>query len=390
MGGHIVKKHHRRKRGSRNPTMVHMPPWYGPIAGKPIAEIKMNKSTKGLDTGLFVAIVGIVLMLVIALLQWNGVVTVRWGISALGYSFLVIVSIVAFWKWEVSAMWETGRRWVSAILLTVVLAAISMLGISTQYEREHPPIAAQHKPELPKESEQPPMPQTLAEQNKRPVPPSSQSKLQTVAPRFTVLEGTSFEADDYDGTMLWEGMGVGKPTISPIGLAEYFTITNTDPRASMAMIDRIEVDLKGRKGDWIELPRVLNIGPTYFGLMRDPTHIEVAQFTDGFLFDKLNHKNLSAGEAVQGWVLLELPDDLADYPRTYRIRIKTTGSDPEYTKEFEHRRIAHAKGPSGTQVAPYGEPGSLASTSVRFDPANVDLSMFDIMRHRWPQHSGAA
>jgi len=188
--------------------------------------------------------------------------------------------------------------------------------------------------------------------------------------------------------MLWEGMGVGRPTLSPIGLAEYFTITNTNPRSNMAMIDRIEVDLKDQKRGWIELPRVLNIGPTYEGLMRDPSHVEIIQFMDGFLFDKLNHKNLSAGEAVQGWVLLELPDDLADYPRSYRIRIKNTGSDREYTKEFEHRRIAHAKGPSGTQIVPYGEPGSLGSTATRWDPAPVgtDLRMFYILRHNWAQH----
>lgn len=69
----------------------------------------MPISSKGrLDAPLFVAIVGIVLMLIIALLQFNGVVTVLWGISAIAYGFLMVVSVVAFWNGEVSASWTTA------------------------------------------------------------------------------------------------------------------------------------------------------------------------------------------------------------------------------------------------------------------------------------------
>lgn len=91
----------------------------------------------GLPTGIFLGIVAMVCNLLIVVLQWNGVVTVRLSVSVFAYIALTSVVVWAFSKWEVSAKWKAfWRRSVGAALFLVTVG-ISLTGALTQYRREH-------------------------------------------------------------------------------------------------------------------------------------------------------------------------------------------------------------------------------------------------------------
>jgi hypothetical protein len=103
--------------------------------------MEFRESSTKIDTGLLIGIFGVILAVLIPLLQWNGVVTVRWWLSAFIYLSLIAVSGWAFGRWEVARRWSATRRGTCASLLVLILTAISVFGVVTQFRREHPVTA---------------------------------------------------------------------------------------------------------------------------------------------------------------------------------------------------------------------------------------------------------
>lgn len=101
---------------------------------------------KHIDTSLLLAVVGVITTGFVALLQWNGVVSIRWAFSLAGYALLTACSLLAFWKWEVSSSWSKSRRIAVFLALMTALSGISGLGVVTQYQREH--TQSQHEREV--------------------------------------------------------------------------------------------------------------------------------------------------------------------------------------------------------------------------------------------------
>jgi hypothetical protein len=95
-------------------------------------------SRKKLDTSLFTAIVFGILTPLIALLQWNGVLSVGWKLSLVGYFVLTAIGLGAFWKWEVASNWKPFKRYGWASIMLAVLVGVSVTGIVKQYGTEHP------------------------------------------------------------------------------------------------------------------------------------------------------------------------------------------------------------------------------------------------------------
>jgi hypothetical protein len=94
-------------------------------------------SRKKLDTSLFTAIVFGILTPLIALLQWNGVLSVGWKLSLAGYFALTAIGLGAFWKWEVASKWKPFKRYCWASIMLAVLGGVSLTGIVKQYGTEH-------------------------------------------------------------------------------------------------------------------------------------------------------------------------------------------------------------------------------------------------------------
>lgn len=101
------------------------------------ASMQPEPKPKHIDTGLFLTIIGLAGTGIIALLQWNGVVTVRWAWSAVGYALLVVLSLWAFWNWEVIHRSRQAARIASSVLFGSLLVAIPSIGVVSQYRREH-------------------------------------------------------------------------------------------------------------------------------------------------------------------------------------------------------------------------------------------------------------
>jgi hypothetical protein len=93
---------------------------------------------KKLDTSLFTAIVFGILTPLIALLQWNGVLSVGWKLSLAGYFVLTAIGLGAFWKWEVASNWKPFKRYGWASIMLAVLVGVSVTGVVKQYGTEHP------------------------------------------------------------------------------------------------------------------------------------------------------------------------------------------------------------------------------------------------------------
>lgn len=97
-----------------------------------------KSSTKTLDTSLFVAILSFPVTGIIALLQWNGVVTVHWALSLVGYVALSSLSLWSFWRWEFVHNLDMVVRFLFSVVLGMLLVVVSTLGVASQYRREHP------------------------------------------------------------------------------------------------------------------------------------------------------------------------------------------------------------------------------------------------------------
>jgi hypothetical protein len=91
-----------------------------------------------IDTAFFVAIVFGILTPLIALLQWNGVVTVGWKLSLFGYAVMTFIVVTAFWYWERASAWSYPKRYSWLFGTFMVLSVISATGVTKQYRHEHP------------------------------------------------------------------------------------------------------------------------------------------------------------------------------------------------------------------------------------------------------------
>jgi hypothetical protein len=90
------------------------------------------------ETGIFLALIGLAFTGFIALEQANGVVTVRWLPSLIGYFLLTSLSLWSFWQWEVIKGWRKRNRVIALIIFGLILASASAFGVGTQYHRDHP------------------------------------------------------------------------------------------------------------------------------------------------------------------------------------------------------------------------------------------------------------
>ncbi len=93
---------------------------------------------RGFDTGFVVTVISGLATPFVALLQWNGVVTVTWLLSLCFYVILVAVCIFTLLRWESAYGWRPSRRWGIAAGVSVALLAVSSIGVQQQYRREHP------------------------------------------------------------------------------------------------------------------------------------------------------------------------------------------------------------------------------------------------------------
>jgi hypothetical protein len=91
-----------------------------------------------IETGLVVAIISSAIGFIAILLQWNGVVEVKWVPSLIGYAVLVSVSMWALWRWEVAQDSHRHFRVVLFAFGSVLLISASANGVVTQYRREQP------------------------------------------------------------------------------------------------------------------------------------------------------------------------------------------------------------------------------------------------------------
>ena len=105
--------------------------------GVPTSTVPNLGTPRTVNTELLVTIILGVLALIGVLLQLNGVVTLRWIFSAPIYALLTASAVYAFWKWEGICQWSGKKRIVSVVLLGIIFAAVSSVGVVTQYQREH-------------------------------------------------------------------------------------------------------------------------------------------------------------------------------------------------------------------------------------------------------------
>jgi hypothetical protein len=104
----------------------------------PLSQPKRNKH-RTLDTSLVLSIIALAIGVIIALLQWNGVVSVRWQLSIACYLSVSIGCLWALWNWEVAQAWPSLRRITFCISIGIILAGISASGVITEYKREQTP-----------------------------------------------------------------------------------------------------------------------------------------------------------------------------------------------------------------------------------------------------------
>src|ERR1700683_311766 len=100
------------------------------------------------DTPLVVAILSNIPTPLVALLQWNGVLSVNWKLSSLGYAVLVFLGLWAFWKWESVSHWNRTWRLGIASAMVLFLGTASVIGVVNQYRRENLPTSSTDKSKL--------------------------------------------------------------------------------------------------------------------------------------------------------------------------------------------------------------------------------------------------
>lgn len=93
---------------------------------------KGTRDTKHHDTSLFFTIIGLAATVVFALLQGNGVVTMRWTLSAIGYVVMTGLCLWSFSQWDIAASWNRLWRTLTAILIVTVLLGTGSIGVITE------------------------------------------------------------------------------------------------------------------------------------------------------------------------------------------------------------------------------------------------------------------
>ena len=89
------------------------------------------------DTALFLTIIFGLATVAAYLLQANGVLTVPWIPSSFGYAIMLVIFAWAFRKWNVPLRWRTWKRWTVFVVCLLGILILSLLGVTTQYNREH-------------------------------------------------------------------------------------------------------------------------------------------------------------------------------------------------------------------------------------------------------------
>jgi hypothetical protein len=93
----------------------------------------------GIDTSLFIGVILGLVAIIGLLLQWNGIISVRWAWSLPMYVVLCISAVYAFWRWEAARNWKIATRYSGVFVITIAFVAASSVGVVTQYKRENPP-----------------------------------------------------------------------------------------------------------------------------------------------------------------------------------------------------------------------------------------------------------
>jgi hypothetical protein len=96
-----------------------------------------KKPREGHDTGLVLAIFSGLAVPLVYVLQANGVVEIRWWISALIYLMIICFAVWEFRQWNVPRNWRPLRRVFTYLIGCTMLLILSGLGVRTEYVREH-------------------------------------------------------------------------------------------------------------------------------------------------------------------------------------------------------------------------------------------------------------
>src|ERR1700690_2149799 len=96
-----------------------------------------QKSPQRDDTGVFLAIVGVLAVPLVYVLQANGVITIPGMPSLLMYVAIIILFTWAYCRWRTPSTWNPVKRWLTLLVLVFALAVLSYFGVSKQYGRDH-------------------------------------------------------------------------------------------------------------------------------------------------------------------------------------------------------------------------------------------------------------
>lgn len=97
------------------------------------------------DTALFSTIAFGLFAVVAYLLQSNGVLTVPWIPSLFGYAVSLGLFCWTFTKWNVPNTWSPWMRRTLLGACVILVGGAGLLGVTTQYRREHAPLAVAQK-----------------------------------------------------------------------------------------------------------------------------------------------------------------------------------------------------------------------------------------------------
>jgi hypothetical protein len=224
----------------------------------------------GYDSGLFFTLVGALAGPLLFTLQSNGIVEINWIWSVLTYVLVAASFVYAFWKWETPLGWGSWRFVVLGLSI-LILASLSLAGVSRQYRREH------------------------------------------VVPDVSIPLTLASEIRDRSGG-LWL---LREDYAAPINAAAHIRITNKS--ADAFKIKKVAIALKDdASGKWMDLPIIYEAGSLFCCVIEysELDHVHGIQLDDGGLSSVIQSGGLAAHRSIDGWLL-------AQFPAGFSLRTKT-------------------------------------------------------------------
>lgn len=262
-----------------------------------------SKKAKPWTTERVISILGLAGMLLIPLLQWDGVLIVRWELSIIGYLCVMAITLIAIWKWEGAAQWGEGKKILVLTAILLSLVAISSFGTFTEYRREHPLLH-----------------------------PGAQTTVAAlrvaVTPQITVFSPTRDKGSRFwvayteykDGETTIQGRFV-----SPVNAVVYLKVENESDEP--VMIANLDVEMPTNQGRWLHVIRIDSRMVTVFIMNIENDFSKAFNIKTDLLDAPLFSQELQPHKPLLGAILLAYPSEMKpeeQFVGQFKIRLTDT------------------------------------------------------------------